>query len=105
MSTMVKVIIKEPRKRPEVKEIDAEDDLKILQRIVGGYIEAVYSPIEGVQIVANEEGKERKDLKPNFSYGYDFIFGTAIFCAYDKSGTMISLSEEQIEEVLHMYNC
>lgn len=105
MSTIVKVIIKEPRRKPEVKEINADDEINTLQKLVGGYFEAVHSPIEGVQIVANEEGKSRKDLKPNFSYGYDFIFGTAIFCAYNKTGTMISLTEEQIEDVLHMYGC
>ena len=60
----IKVIIKEPNKDPVVSEI--VDDLKTIQKIVGGYIEVVPFPnVKGVDLVVNEEGKLEK-LPGNF---------------------------------------
>jgi hypothetical protein len=52
----MKVLIVEPGKRARIGEIGS--DLKSMQDIVGGYIEAVY-PFEDpdVVLVCNEEGK------------------------------------------------
>ncbi len=48
------------------KVIDVENDLKAIQRMVGGFIEVVpyNAPTHGIFIVCDEEGK-RKKKKPN----------------------------------------
>lgn len=77
----MRVYIKEPGEI--LREAEIENTLEELQRIVGGYIEAVtFIPFRVVMIV-NEEGKIH-DLKPNFKmHGGDVICGTAIFCGVD----------------------
>ena len=36
----MQILIVEPERRPEVKEIDGT--LEVMQRVVGGYIQAIY---------------------------------------------------------------
>ena len=52
----MKVLIVEPLKTPYEREIG--NDLKSMQEVVGGYIEAIY-PFEDEEIalICNEEGK------------------------------------------------
>lgn len=54
----MQVIVKEPRRSPELKNIDDGDVLKALQDIVDGYIET-YPLGPGLVIILNEEGKLR----------------------------------------------
>lgn len=50
----IKVIIKEPGKEPETKTI--RNDLETMQKIVGGYIQAL--PIASdLAVICNEEGR------------------------------------------------
>ena len=58
----MKVVIVEPKKKPVVHDIDA--DLKSMQKIVGGPIEAVYPFDEPVALICNEEGKFN-GMRPN----------------------------------------
>ena len=51
----IKVVVVEPMKAPEVREIPAT--LKAYQELVGGYIECVYPFKDAVALVCNEEGK------------------------------------------------
>ena len=51
----MKVIIVKPFTNPVVKEI--KGDLKSMQDIVGGYIEAIYPFDDPVAVICNEEGK------------------------------------------------
>ena len=51
----MRVLVVEPERRPEVKEID--DSLKEMQGIVGGYIQSIYPFEEPVALVCNDEGK------------------------------------------------
>ena len=51
----MKVLRVEPRKMPEVIEID--NTLNALQKQVNGYIQAIYPFDDPVAIVCNEEGK------------------------------------------------
>ena len=62
----MKIIVVEPFREPYVKNI--ERTLDNMQRLVGGYIQAVY-PFEDEEIalVCNEEGK-LQDLTPNRFY-------------------------------------
>lgn len=78
----IKVVIKEPFTAP--RRVWISDTLENLQSIVGGCIETVtFSTLKGnVVMIVNEEGKFG-DFKANFRFGYDMIFGTAIFCGVD----------------------
>ena len=58
----MKVIRVEPRKMPEIIEID--NTLDALQEQVNGYIQAIYPFDDQVAIVCNEEGK-LMDLEEN----------------------------------------
>ena len=58
----MKVIIVKPFTNPYVKEI--KGDLKSMQAVVGGYIQAIYPFDDEVALVCNEEGKIN-GLMPN----------------------------------------
>ena len=51
----MQVIVVEPKKKPMVQDIDS--DLKSMQKIVGGSIQAIYPFDEPVALICNEEGK------------------------------------------------
>lgn len=95
----IKVILLEPNKLARVTEID--HSLEGMQRVVKGYIEAVYPFEEAVCIVCNEEGKldglpANRALYDNDHKIYDIICGPAFIC--DCSGESFgSLSEDQIK--------
>ena len=89
---MIKVIVKEPGKPCEVKEI--ENTLLEHQKIVDGYIETIPFASDAVLIV-NEEGK-LMGLEPNFRFGNDLIVGTAIIIGVDED-EFTGLSDKQIE--------
>lgn len=89
----VLIAIKEPGKPWEPKEV--EDTLESYQRIVGGYIEHFYTAPDGLELFCNEEGK-LKNLKFNFRFGRDFIFGTVFACRSNEDGEMCSLMEKDL---------
>ena len=96
---MIKVIVKEPYKDPEIKTV--ESSLKTWQEIVGGYIETIPFPgIKGAVIILNEEGK-LDALDGNFWVPHydDFIVGSvAIVGSGDDD--FESLSDNQIKGIL-----
>jgi hypothetical protein len=98
----IKVVIVEPRKPARLEVI--VNNLTVLQKLVGGYIECIKQ--EGYDIIINEEGK-LMDLEPNFGLygGMDFVAGTAIFAGvnYDE-GEFKSLTTEQILEILTVFS-
>ena len=94
----MKVVVKEPQKEPEIREI--ENDLKVLQEIVGGHIEVVRMPFsEDIYIILDDEGK-LKGYDPNilFMRG-DVIVGTVIFVA-STDEDFDDLSEDQIDAAI-----
>lgn len=95
----IKVLIKEPYKTAVVSEI--VDDLKALQKIVGGYIEVIPFPtIKGVDLIVNEEGKiEKLDGNIFLPYYDDCVVGTCIIASYNEEGEFESLTEKQIKQV------
>lgn len=104
----IKVIVKEPNKLPVVKEIEAS--LKSYQNVVGGYIETLTFPEEGVVLVFDEEGKF-KDYETNIGLAdsngvvKDYIVGTLFVCAVDDED-FSSLSDEQIAKYITILsNC
>ena len=101
----IKVVLVEPMKRPRVIEI--ERGLESMQKIVGGYIEAL--PLEDeVSIVCNEEAK-LEGLTPNRGIFYegqlvDIICGTFFVCATPwNSVNFEGLTDEQAERYAAMY--
>lgn len=81
----MRVLVIEPGKSPEIREI--ENNLETKQRIVGGWIEAVYPFDDPVALICNEEGKHlglpysRALRHPETGEVYDIIAGTFILCA------------------------
>lgn len=93
----------------EVKEI--KNELKELQKIVGGYIEIPYLSKRffenGIDIIINEEGKFIEGLKPEIAVVnrdnnkvVDIVFGNCIFASHDEEGYTTELTEEQMRIVL-----
>ena len=103
----MRVLVVEPERRPEVKEID--DSLKEMQGIVGGYIQAIYPFEEPVALVCNDEGKlmdlpANRGLRDENGQIYDIVFGTFFLCgAPADSDHFTSLTPEQIEQYRNMF--
>lgn len=101
----IRVIMLRPGKRATVEVIDAS--LSGIQKIVGGYIQAVYPFADPVAIVCNEEGKldgleMNRALRNEKGYIYDVLYGTAFLCglAADNFGDM---PEELTEKYLQLF--
>lgn len=101
----IKVVLVEPMKEARIVEIGSE--LEDMQKLVGGYIEAL--PLENeVSIVCNEEAK-LEGLKPNrgiFRDGQlvDIICGTFFVCATPwDSVNFESLTDEQATRIASTY--
>ena len=76
----MKVIIKEPGKKPELRDI--ENTLETLQKLVGGYIET--HTRKDYVLICNEEGRIRH-MEPNF-FGIEagsVFYGPAVFVGYE----------------------
>ena len=97
----MRVLVVEPERRPEVKEID--DSLKEMQGIVGGYIQSIYPFEEPVALVCNDEGKlmdlpANRGLRDENGQIYDIVFGTFFLCgAPADCDHFTSLTPEQIK--------
>ena len=103
----MRVLVVEPERRPEVKEID--DSLKEMQGIVGGYIQSIYPFEEPVALVCNDEGKlmdlpANRGLRDENGQIYDIVFGTFFLCgAPADSDHFTSLTPEQIEQYQKLF--
>jgi hypothetical protein len=91
---MIKILVVEPGKVPEVREIP--NGLEASQKIVGGYIEIIRLH-DDVILVCNEEGK-LDGLPPNrmIPEYRDIIMGTFFLTYDDDEGNFTSLTDEQI---------
>jgi hypothetical protein len=83
----------------EAQILVIKNTLENLQRLVDGYIEAVYlnSEVPGNEnmiIICNEEGKFNKS--PNRALGKDVIFGDFLVCGTNGE-EFCGLTDEQIE--------
>jgi len=89
----------------EVRDFDYESEYSVVSGAVGGYIERIYLPKQGVCLWVNEEGKLR-DLELNTygtalwanNYGLtDWIAGDIIITGdTDSEGYSLGLSEAQL---------
>ena len=104
----MQVVIVEPQKKPEVREIG--NSLQAMQQVVGGFIEALYPFDEPVALICNEEGK-LMDLPPNRALRddtgevYDIISGTFFLCsAPPDSEHFESLTGQQVKTYLERFS-
>ena len=100
MDKKIRVLVKEPGKEAELREIP--NTLEALQSAVGGYIETV-TFAEDCTLVVNEEGK-LQGLLPNFLFCGDLIVGTALFVGVDGE-EFCSLTDKQVETVRTLLRC
>jgi len=97
----MRVLVVEPERRPEVREIDGS--LKTMQGIVGGYIQAIYPFDDPVALVANDEGKfldlpANRGLRDENGQIYDIVCGTFFLCGVPADcDHFTSLTPEQIK--------
>ena len=105
----MKVIIVQPIKEPYVLNINPS--LESMQRIVGGYIQAIYPfEDEGIALVCNEEGKIY-DLTPNRylfnEYGepVELIVGNFFICSAPfESENFEDIPEKLIEKYIKYFS-
>ena len=98
----MKILVVEPLKAPYVKEI--RGDLKSMQTIVGGLIEAIY-PFDDPEIalICNDEGKilglpYNRALRDDDGRIYDVVAGTFFLCrAPADSENLVGLTEGQVK--------
>lgn len=97
----MRILIVEPMKAPYEKEIGS--DLKSMQAVVGGFIQAIY-PFEDEELalICHEEGKLiglpfNRALRDEEGTVYDVVAGTFFLCrAPSDSEKFESLTEEQV---------
>ena len=106
MSDKIRVLVVEPGKPCQAREIDGS--LEAMQALVGGYIEAVTPFAESIAIVCNEEGKLRglpcnRPLMDRHGMPYDILCGTFFIAGVDGE-RFVSLTEEQIQRYKDLYD-
>ena len=102
----IKALVVEPMKPCYVQEFP--DTLEAMQKIVGGYIQAVYPFSEPVAVVCSEEGKMlglpfNRPLMDEDGLPYDILCGTFFVAGVDGE-RFVSLTEEQIEKYRSLYD-
>ena len=96
----IRVLVVEPERRPEVREIDSS--LEVMQSIVGGLIQPIYFD-DSVALVCNDEGKlmnlpANRGLRDKDGQIYDIVAGTFFLCGTPADcDHFTSLTPEQIE--------
>ena len=101
----IKVVLCEPGKKARVTTI--MNSLESLQKMVGGYIEAVYPFDDPVAIVCNEEGKINdcelnRSLKDENGKVYDIIAGPFLVVGLSEDD-FASLSKEHQDKYSKMF--
>lgn len=108
MENMISVLLVEPEKRPKVIQI--KNELKVMQNLVGGYIETIMPFEDEVALVCNENGKNeglslnRAIYFENSDEIADIIAGTFFICyAPADSEDFESLPEELAKKYEKMF--
>lgn len=101
----IKVVLCEPGKKARVTTII--NSLESLQKMVGGYIEAVYPFDDPVAVVCNEEGKINgcelnRSLKDESGKVYDIIAGPFLVVGLSEDD-FASLSKEHQDKYSKMF--
>lgn len=101
------VLIVESGKVP--REASIKNNLKSLQRVVGGDIEAAYPFDDPVALICNEEGKLQglplnRAIYDESGTMYDIMAGTFIVCGLGEED-FASLSPEMIDKYRNHFRC
>ena len=97
----MRVLVVEPERRPELREIDGS--LKSMQEIVGGLIQPIYLN-DSVALVCNDEGKlmrlpANRGLRDKDGQICDIVCGTFFLCGTPANCDHFdSLTPEQIAQ-------
>ena len=103
----MQVVVVEPKKKPVVQDIGS--DLESMQRIVGGFIQAIYPFEEPVALICNEEGKLlnlplNRALRDDKGNVYDIISGTFFVCAAPPdSDHFAGLTDQQVKTYMEWF--
>lgn len=103
----MQIVLVEPQKRAVVQDIDGT--LEIMQRIVGGTIQAIYPFEEPVALICNDEGKlldlpMNRTLRDENGAIYDIVSGTFFLCAAPPdSDRFESLSDQQVKTYMERF--
>lgn len=105
-NTHGKVLVIEPEKVPEIREMDL--DLHSLQTAVGGYIEAVYPYEDPVAIIVPEEGKLEgrpfnRALRDHDGDIFDVTAGTMLVVGCGEED-FIALNDEQLQKYEELFH-
>lgn len=93
---MIKVIVKDPGKDPEVMEI--QNDLKVLQELVGGYVQSV-TMADDLMMLMDDDGRMKgKNANVFFTKYDDFIFGPVVFTGVNGK-EFASISDKYLEGI------
>lgn len=104
----MKILVIEPEKHPEEREISGS--LEEMQKLVGGYIQAIYPFEDEVALVCNNEGKLQglplnRALRDANGKVYDVISGTFFLCAVPAdSDDFESLTDEQLAKYKALFH-
>ena len=100
----IRVILMEPNKAPAV--VTVERSLGFMQKLVGGYIEYVFPNPVGLDVDfwANEEGILLNLPFNRFVYEKPIVGPILVTGREDEDGLTQSLTDEQIQRVLHKYD-
>lgn len=117
MEKKVKVLFVTQKEAPKV--IELQDDLKSLQKIVGGCIEIIHPfKDENVAILCNEEGKFNgsypnrilwyKDMHPDLYNPdnadiFDVIYGDFCIFQEDEEYEMVDIDQDKIEKYMKLF--
>ena len=103
----MQVVVVEPKKKPMVQDIGF--DLESMQRIVGGFIQAMYPFEEPVALICNEEGKLlglplNRALRDDDGTVYDIISGSFFLCAAPPdSDRFADLTDQQVKTYMEWF--
>ena len=95
---LLRIVYVEPHKEPYVAEV--QDDLKMLQKAVGGRIEPI-SPGDGAVVVGNEEAK-LLGLEGNRHFYDDILTGPFFVCG-DAGESFRSLTDEEVTTYMTLF--
>ena len=103
----MQVVFVEPKKKPMVQDVGS--DLKSMQKIVGGSIQAIYPFDEPVALICNEEGNLlnlplNRALRDDAGNVYDIISGTFFVCAASPdSDRFEDLTDQQVKTYMEWF--
>ncbi len=95
----MRVVVKEPKKKPEIRDISYYD----LKEIIGNDVDTVDKvlfPFDRNIVIAVDDTGKLKGLEPNLAYGIDVLVGTVVFMGFDENvEDYDDLTEKQLDLV------